>query len=152
MLTELSLTAWESKSDTKHKITVYTDSVNIQCSANELYGHMCVRERDFLFVCLYNCSYSQCGLLWFQGVVSLIPPISRASLQDVLGSLMLSIVRGAKPLPIFLSTLSPVPSVLPFLVLIFFLLLITISLHLHQLNSLHWLMDGPLLLNCLCYS
>lgn len=62
-------------------------------------------------VCVYSCGYSQCGLPWFQGKVSPIPPISGASLRDFLGSLMLSIVGGTKPLPLTLT--SPFPSVLP---------------------------------------
>ena len=55
-------------------------------------------------VCVCSCGYSQCGLPWFQGEVSPIPPISGASLRDILGSLMLSIVGGIKPLPVFLTS------------------------------------------------
>lgn len=50
----------------------------------------------------HSCSYSQCGLPWFQGMVASIPAISGASLRDVLGSLMLSIVGRTKPLPVAL--------------------------------------------------
>lgn len=66
-------------------------------------------------MCVHSCSYSQRGLPWFQGEVSPIPPISGASLQDVLGSLMLSIVGGTKSLPVSLTTPFPFPfpSVLP---------------------------------------
>lgn len=92
----------------------------------------------FLYVCVYNCSYSQCGLAWFQGVVSPIPPISGASLRDVLGSLMLSIVGGTKHLPVpNPPTLSP-PSVF---FLSFFLSLLTIFLHAHQLSCI-WVSIG----------
>lgn len=64
---------------------------------------------EYFFVSVYSCSYSQCGLPWFQGMMSPIPPISGASLRDVLGSLVLSIVGGTKPLPASLTStlLSP---------------------------------------------
>lgn len=81
----------------------------------------------------------ECGLPRFQGKVSPIPPISGASLRDFLGSLMLSIVGGTPSLclsPLTSSTppLSLRPPLLPFL---FFLsLLLTISLHSHQLSGI----------------
>lgn len=50
------------------------------------------------------------GYPWFQGKVWSIPPISGASLRDILGSLMLSIVGGTKPLPSFRQLHLSIPS------------------------------------------
>lgn len=92
---------------------------------------------EYVWACRSNslfCDYSQCGLPWFQGKVSPIPPISGASLRDFLGSLMLSIVGGTKPLPVSLTAPSPLSS--PFFSSSCFLSLLTMFLHSHQLSSI----------------
>lgn len=102
----------------------------------------------FLHMC--GCGYSPCGLPWFQGKVWPIPPISGASLRDILGSLMLSIVGGTKPLSPSASPISPFPHPFTFLSSChssrpFLLTHISTSGYL----GLHWLMDCSLLPNSL---
>lgn len=119
-------------------------------STNVSIRYGCVRALWVSFLCVGVCSYgySQCELPWFQGEVVQILPISGASLRDILGSLILSIVGGTKPL----SFPSPPPSSFLSSYFSFFLSLLTILLHSHELTSylgLHWLMDCSLLPNCL---
>lgn len=103
----------------------------------------------FLRVC--GCGYSQCGLPWFQGKVWPIPPISGASLRDILGSLMLSIVGGTKPLSPCASSISPFPHLFSFFYLLVILPPPFLLTHISTGGylGLHWLMDCSLLPNSL---
>lgn len=101
------LTQWDSYSQLLFNLLCEVVSTTV------LSGHRCIPAL-WVFLRLCGCGYSPCGLPWFQGKVWPIPPISGASLRDILGSLMLSIVGGTKPLSVSASSISSFPHLLFF--------------------------------------
>lgn len=125
-------------------VWIFSTTVFVTCES----ASVCVSTFS---LCIYSCSYSQCGLPWFQGMTSPIPPISGASLRDVLGSLMLSIVGGTKPLPVSLipTSISPQSSLLFLFILPVTTDHFTLLISAQWYMGFHWLTDRSLLPNCL---